>query len=251
MDQIKLKEDLLNLAKDILNQDYRDKTFTQKADGTPVSKADLFFNDFLENCLPQILDIPILSEETEADIYEVRQKWNLFWLIDPIDGTKGFLEGSGEWTVNIALIQNNEVIAGVVACPDLNEYYAGLNSLGAYFFNGSEVNEISPSHSKIHPRNLNHVKIASSVHHPEEQLEKELKNLESYERVSVGSSLKFCKVAMGEIDWYPRFISLNEWDIAAGHAVVKAVGKNVFYKDTLQEHKYNSKSLKSMPFEAY
>ena len=125
MDQIKLKEDLLNLAKDILNQDYRDKTFTQKADGTPVSKADLFFNDFLENCLPQILDIPILSEETEADIYEVRKDWGLFWLIDPIDGTRGYVSGTPTWGTLIALNDGQQPIFGVIDQPYTAERFVG------------------------------------------------------------------------------------------------------------------------------
>ncbi len=222
-----------------------------KADLSPVSTADLKISEFLESELPKILDLPVISEESSLPIYPVRKDWDSFWLIDPIDGTKGYIEGSGEWTVNVALIENSKVKAGLVSCPDLKKSYLGICGKGAWLLTKELSQKLKYQEKPINFLQKWSPQIVGSVHHPEVELNTLKKSLRRPVVRSVGSSLKFCVVADGEADYYPRYTQLMEWDIAAAHGVLKAAGGNVYELGSKKEVSYNSKKLKAPKFEAY
>ncbi len=241
---------LSDLAEIIVSYKRTDYESDLKSDGSPVTSADLYFNDLLFKYLPRISNLPIVSEESRIPPLRVRKQWPNYWLIDPIDGTKGFIEGSVEWTVNVALIQQNKVVMGLIVAPELNQAWLGMNGKGCFKY----VNEIwseLQSEPKVALSSKGVVRILGSVHHPESELKHYLEENESAQLISVGSSLKFCWIAEGKADWYPRYSRLSEWDIAAGHGIVKSMGGNVYLMGTKEEHLYNSEDLKTKPFEVY
>lgn len=196
-----------------------------KDDNSPITVADKASHEVIMAGLKKHFpEIPILSEEGADIPYEVRKGWRKFWLVDPLDGTKEFIKRNGEFTVNIALIENKIPIAGVVYVPAQDKLYWGIKGQGAWIQQGEKESE------KIHVRQSNHEKgltVVMSRSHPSPELEAYLKNVKVAEALPVGSSLKLCVVAEGKADLYPRLGPTMEWDTAAGHAVVVAAGGTV------------------------
>jgi 3'(2'), 5'-bisphosphate nucleotidase len=163
-----------------------------------------------------------LSEESSNIPYHERSKWNQYWLIDPLDGTKEFIKKNGEFTTNIALIKRNRPVFGMIHAPAINQTFWGGENMNSFYLRGSNLSnmrEINVSESES-----SHLRVASSRSHSS-NLEKKFFTRIGHHKVShVGSSLKFCKVAMGEIDIYPRFGPTSEWDTAAGDAIVTFAG---------------------------
>lgn len=245
-----------------INAVYQEKDFEveSKADESPLTLADRKAHETIMSHLKQT-DYPVLSEEGKDISYEERSKWDYFWLVDPLDGTKEFIKKNGEFTVNIALIRQGEPILGVVFAPYVNELYFGTETFGAYKVIGNQgepmefedIDELMKQ-GQILPLSYKRDKlvvVASRSHLNEETqayVDKLKKKHGDAEFVSKGSSLKICMVAEGKADVYPRFAPTMEWDTAAGHAVALAAGYPVTRKDGKTPLLYNKKELKNPYF---
>jgi len=192
-----------------------------KEDSSPLTKADTLSNHIIFERLKALTpDIPILSEESSNIPYHERSKWSQYWLIDPLDGTKEFIKKNGEFTVNIALISENKPIFGVIHAPALNQTFWGSSNGGSFHMEGdNKAKKITVS-----SYDASSIRIVSSRSHQSKKLNLLLKRIENYELIHRGSSLKFCLIAKGEADLYPRLGPTSEWDTAAGEAIVRYAG---------------------------
>ena len=216
-----------------------------KADNSPLTKADIKSNEIITESLKDLYPkIPILSEENKEVPYNIRKNWEYFWLVDPLDGTKEFVKKNGEFTVNIALIYKNMPVLGVIYAPVLNLLYYAHKERGAFKQEKNEKPQRLPIYN--HPNNDNLKVILSKSHYNQKTKEfvNNLKNqYESIEFINIGSSLKFCLIAEGKADIYPRLAPTMEWDIAAGQAIVEeSKGRITKYK-TKESIKYNKRNL--------
>jgi 3'(2'), 5'-bisphosphate nucleotidase len=211
-----------------------------KGDNSPLTCADRASHEVIMAGLQQAYpEIPILSEEGRDIPYEERCQWSRFWLVDPLDGTKEFIKRNGEFTVNIALIEDGQVVAGVVYVPVRNTMYFGGLGAGCWRLEGDGEAE------EIRVREADHtagLTVVMSRSHPSPELEAYLQNIRVAEALPVGSSLKLCVVAEGKADLYPRLGPTMEWDTAAGHGVVEAAGGTVLTVEG-KPLKYNKESL--------
>ncbi|AGY60326.1 3'(2'),5'-bisphosphate nucleotidase CysQ [Gloeobacter kilaueensis] len=198
-----------------------------KADESPLTRADLASNRVITAGLAQLTPpVPILSEEAKQLPYEKRRSWNQFWLVDPLDGTKEFIKRNGEFTVNIALVEAGEPVAGVVHSPVLGTTYWAARGIGAFKIkaDGEEVP------IRAGTANANTFKAVASRSHAGPETEgflERLGQIKPVETTSSGSSLKLCLVAEGSADLYPRYGPTMEWDTGAAHAVVTQAGGSV------------------------
>ena len=187
---------------------------------------------------------PVLSEESAQIAYEDRKDWQRFWLIDPLDGTKEFIKHNGEFTVNIALIENGEPVLGVVYAPALDVCYFAARGVGAFVRRGQNEAQVIKVVDQVSGEP---VKVVASRSHCDARTDSLLKKLGDYQCVSMGSSLKLCLVAEGAAHLYPRLGPTMEWDTAAAHAVVKYAGGRVC--DTAgEELRYNKNDLHNPEF---
>ena len=225
---------------EIYNENQFSKNIEIKSDSSPLTIADKTSNKTILTELEKIdKNIPILSEEEKNIPYSVRKTWNKFWLVDPLDGTKEFIKKNGEFTVNIALIENGSPILGVVYAPVLNTIWYGSKYNGSYIINNGKNKKI-----KVDNKNKTKIKIVSSRSHANNpKLEKYLKQFSNYELIKMGSSIKMCLVADGSAHYYPRFGPTMEWDTGAAHAVVKYAGANIYSIETNAELAYNKENL--------
>ena len=194
-----------------------------KEDKSPITAADLAANEIIVQGLRRIArDIPIVSEESAEAPWEERKHWRRFWLVDPIDGTKDFTQRSGEFTINIAMIEDGEPVMGVVIAPALKEAYWGAKGEGAY----KRDRTGKARHIRVaEPRDS--LRVVASKNHLNEDTRAFIAKLGPHETVQAGSSLKFCRIAEGHADIYPRLGPTSEWDTAAAHAVLLAAGGKV------------------------
>lgn len=196
-----------------------------KADASPVTEADLAAHQLISAELRRLTPaVPVLSEEAADVDFETRSAWSRFWLVDPLDGTKEFLAGRDEFTVNIALIEGHHPLLGVVHVPPTGVCYSAVVGAGAWRSAGPGV---SPEPIAIAARSASPVRVAGSRSHRGSSLDGFLQRLGPHELCAVGSSLKFCWVAEGQVDVYPRLSPTSEWDTAAGHAILAAAGGQV------------------------
>ena len=219
------------------------KIFT-KNDQSPLTKADLASNKIIIESLRGLDDtIPLLSEETLVD-WNKRKEWNTYWLIDPLDGTKEFINKNGEFTVNIALIKNNKPVLGVIFAPVLSTLHYASKNYGSYKLHCSSILDSLNMSSKIETNVKNksdHLLVIGSRSHSNEDFDKWVKdNVQDFEIIKKGSSLKFCHIADGNADLYPRFGPTSEWDIAAGHIILNEAGGSLNTIDN-KEIVYNTK----------
>ncbi len=218
-------EDIKKIARDagtaimeIYNSD--DFDVQKKGDDSPLTKADLAAHNVICDGL-KVLDTqyPILSEESADISWEQRKHWHRYWLVDPLDGTKEFIKRNGEFTVNIALIENGEPILGVVYAPVLDAMYTGERDNGAWL-NGDAISVENEAPDTL--------RIVGSRSHASQETTDWLEQLDRpYEMVPMGSSLKICLVAEGKADIYPRLGPTCEWDTGAAHAVLSAAGGSI------------------------
>lgn len=220
-----------------------------KSDDSPLTKADLAAHNIIIDHL-KATDIPVLSEE-DADIsFGIRSKWNRFWLVDPLDGTKEFIKKNDEFTVNIALIENGVPILGVVYLPVFDSVYFASKEIGSYYQNNIAVDSIEEAIKEAEklPRELPEIyTVVGSRSHMNEQTQAYFSELEKekgkIEIISKGSSLKLCMVADGSAHEYPRFGPTMEWDTGAGHAVALYSGAKVTKEDKKTALTYNKENL--------
>lgn len=201
-----------------------DMGITRKADDSPLTKADLASHELINAELTKRWpDIPVLSEESADIPWETRQSWHQYWLVDPLDGTKEFINHNGEFTVNIALIRDHQAVMGIVHVPVTDISYFGARDVGAWRQEGSEAAiAIGVRQPAAKP-----AIIVGSRSHANPELVNQLEALGAHELISMGSSLKFCRIAEGLADFYPRTGPTCEWDTAAAQAVVVAAGGQV------------------------
>lgn len=226
-----------------------------KADNSPVTKADLIASKIITSFLEET-DIPIIGEEDEPEAYNVRKKWNQVWIVDPLDGTKEFVKKTDEFTVNIGLIENGVPVFGIIYVPVTKELFFGGAEMGSYKFTFKSNEELNSQ-------------IESAIHLPTEETPDDKiivtggkntqlsffnespriqkLNYSEFEFIKLSSSLKFCRIAEGKMDIYPRDYPCMEWDTAAGHAIVKGIGKDMYDINTNQIITYNKEDLYS-PF---
>lgn len=194
-----------------------------KDDKSPLTAADIASHDIIDAGLRKLTpDIPILSEESANASWREREHWQRFWLVDPIDGTKDFTKRTGEFTVNIALIENGEPVLGVVTAPALDEAFWGIKDEGAWKRDSSgqerRIQVVEPPAEK---------RVVASKNHLNDETRSFIESLGAHKLVQAGSSLKFCRIAEGEADIYPRIGPTCEWDTGAAHAVLNAAGGKV------------------------
>ncbi len=219
-------------GKEILSiyEDSRPTDVMVKADNSPLTEADRRAHNVIVEQLAALPEkYPILSEESDAVSFQQRRSWETYWLVDPLDGTKEFISRNGEFTVNIALVDNGIARAGVVHVPVSGVSYMGELGLGAWKLAGDEPpRPLIPT--SLDPKSQ-HLRIIASRNHRGPNIDRIISALEqdfaAVEVVSMGSSLKFCLLAAGEADIYPRLAPTSEWDTAAAHAVLRAAGGDV------------------------
>jgi len=233
---------------------------TAKADASPLTLADMAAHRTIVTGLGALTpDIPVLSEEASNIPYETRRAWRRYWLVDPLDGTKEFIKRNGEFTVNIALVENGVPILGVVYAPVLDTCYFGAMGHGAFKAEplskrlplppregwGKAGQGITPIHVQRHQHGP--IKVVASRSHSDARTTALLERLGPHESVSMGSSLKFCLVAEGAAHFYPRLGPTMEWDTAAAHAVVAEAGGVVRDAAGVDLH-YNKQDLHNPEF---
>lgn len=200
----------------------RDFSVTQKEDDSPLTEADMASHHLILQELARLdADYPVLSEESTDITWEDRRHWHRFWLVDPIDGTKDFINRTGEFTVNIALIEDGVPILGVVTAPALDLAYWGSRRYGAFRREKGHKERIHVAEPPVEKR------VVASKNHMNADTERFIESLAPYKLVQAGSSLKFCRIAEGSADIYPRMGPTCEWDTAAAQAVLEAAGGKV------------------------
>ncbi len=209
-----------------------------KEDDSPLTQADLASHHCIVRGLEALTPgVPIISEESGLPEYEVRSQWDRYWLIDPLDGTKEFVNRNDEFTVNIALIVDQKSVFGVVYVPVQDKTYLGCEGYGAELRQADgSVESIAISATSAQP-----VRVIGSRSHRGASLDAYLENLGECDMISMGSSLKFCVIAEGDADLYPRLGLTSEWDTAAAQAVVEQAGGQVVTLDG-KPMKYNTKA---------
>ena len=251
-----------------INEVYHSEDFgvEYKSDKSPLTLADQKSHEIIMNGLKEF-DIPILSEEGKDTPYRQRKDWERFWVVDPLDGTKEFIKRNGEFTVNIALIEDSRPVLGTIFVPDRNTLYFAGRDFGAYKLQDGPFNQMRDARadSKKDVRDfLDHI-IGQSIKLPvmdpqrvvltivgsrshktaelEVYVEEKRKAFGDVEFISAGSSLKICLVAEGRADVYPRLGPTMEWDTAAGQAIAEYAGASVYQYDTSKPLIYNKEDL--------
>ncbi len=218
-----------------------------KDDSSPLTRADLAAHEIIVKGLGELApEIPVLSEESEHISYEARRNWQRYFLVDPLDGTKEFINRNGEFTVNIALIVNGIPVMGVVFVPVKDVLYAGtqIEEKRAFVEKGGEQTQIQTRNLGGQLEQNQSLTIVASRRHGGEELTRFVGRLENHfphiTTTNMGSSLKLCLVAEGEADLYPRLAPTSEWDTAAAQAVVEAAG-GLVVNPRLEPLRYNTK----------
>ncbi|MFO0323243.1 MAG: 3'(2'),5'-bisphosphate nucleotidase CysQ [Bacteroidota bacterium] len=246
-------------GEEILKVYETDFSVETKPDKTPVTLADKNANDKIIEYLKPF-DIQILSEEGNHEDYHIRKNWNSLWIVDPLDGTKEFVKRNGEFTVNIALVENNSPSLGVIYCPVSKDMYFSYKNNGAYKIDGeafgllinhikeTSFNSILEVAKKLPIKNLrkNYVVVASRSHMSSETYT-HIENLKLHHKVvtiiNAGSSIKMCLVAEGVADEYPRFGPTMEWDTAAGQSILQESNCTLIDYLTHEPMIYNRENL--------
>ena len=226
-----------------------------KADNSPLTIADRKAHE----AIVAILDgtpFPVLSEEGKHLDYETRRTWDTLWVVDPLDGTKEFIKRNGEFTVNIALVQNSVPVMGVIYVPVRKELYFAVEGVGAYKCSGIigleddgvSLEQLIKESDRIPLEDVRErfIVVASRSHlspETEEYFADLKRKYGSVELISSGSSIKICLVAEGKADVYPRFAPTMEWDTAAGHAIARVAGMEVYQAGKDEPLRYNKKDL--------
>jgi len=221
-----------------------------KEDKSPLTLADKYVHKEIESFLKENYPYPILSEEGKDIEYSERKNWKKFWLVDPIDGTKEFIKKNGEFTVNIALIENGKPVFGAIYIPVKDILYYG-DKKGSFKVEDLSTGEKSTMLPDRNIKKTDKIKIVASRSHISEETKQFIESIEGEkEIISVGSSIKLCLVAEGIADIYPRFSPTMEWDIAAGHAIVNGANKRVIEEGKDTEIVYNKENLLNPNFKA-
>ncbi|MCM3740875.1 3'(2'),5'-bisphosphate nucleotidase CysQ [Oceanobacillus luteolus] len=246
---------VLEAGKEILDVYGEDFDFEYKEDDSPLTLADQRAHRVIVQGLQNLDEtIPILSEEGRSIPYMERKSWDKFWLIDPLDGTKEFIKKNGEFTVNIACIEGSYPSLGIIYAPALDVLYLGYNKeayklekvSGVDFENDYDLLKMSV---RLPDKENSVLRVIASRSHMSKETETFINDLkekhDEIEVISLGSSLKFCLVAEGNADYYPRLTPSMEWDTAAGQAIVEAAGGKVINYEEGKRLYYNREDLRN------
>ena len=252
---IKAATDAGRVIMDIYNDPKSDFEVERKADNSPLTKADKAAHRVITEILSSTT-FPVLSEEGKDIPYAERSAWKEFWLVDPLDGTKEFIKRNGEFTVNIALIRLGVPVMGVIYVPVLRELYFSSDGIGAYKIVSAEGEAMPQSMEKLLERAVRlprktereEIVVVASRSHQSAETTAYIDSLRGgggreVKLISSGSSRKICLVAEGCADVYPRFAPTMEWDTAAGHAIARGAGCDVFHTDGTTPLTYNKEDL--------
>ena len=237
---IKIAEQAGNAILEIYHKDF---SIEYKDDKSPLTEADKVSNQIIVDALKQLTpEIPIISEENKLIDYSERKNWIKCWVVDPIDGTKEFIKKNGEFTVNIALIENGEPILSVLSVPAQNKVFYAEKGCGSFVIENGNVKII-----KINDSITDTIRIVGSRSHQTPELlayvEEQKLKYKNVEFVAAGSSLKFCLIAENKADVYPRLGPTMEWDTAAGQLIATEAGAEVLVWETKQVLNYNRENL--------
>lgn len=255
---------------EVYNRAGGDFSVELKEDRTPLTEADRASNSIITRGLQELFpDIPVISEENQEIPYEVRRSFEYCWLLDPLDGTKEFLQRNGEFTINLALIHRGQPVAGFISVPCKNLFYYAIKKEGAYKVeqdrasvsrekeprqeNGSGQSNIFPVQGvRLRAAEFSMdqpgLAVVASRSHFDEQTKKFIENLNQPRLTNRGSSLKFMMLAEGQAHLYPRLSRTMEWDTAAGQAILEEAGGQVVDFYTRRPMTYNKESLVNPPF---
>lgn len=248
---LKAGEEILS----IYNDPAQDFEIERKADNSPLTVADRKAHEIILRRLQEATPYPVLSEEGRHIDYAIRREWQTLWIVDPLDGTKEFIKRNGEFTVNIALVDHGTPVLGVVYLPVKKELYFASDVSGAWKISGIESLKAGDTLETFWttalrlPHTLQReafVIVASRSHltpETEAYIEEKKKQYDRVELISSGSSIKICQVAEGAADVYPRFAPTMEWDTAAGHAIARAAGMEIYQAGTDTPLRYNKEEL--------
>ncbi len=213
-----------------------------KADSSPLTLADRKSHEIIaESLKANFPSIPVLSEEGKNFPFVERKKWNTFWLVDPLDGTKEFIKRNGEFTINIAMIEGVIPVFGIIYAPAKQIFYWGGEGTGSFQMQNGVLEKITVSEKET-----DLVAVRSRSHSSEEETSL-YADYHVNDYISIGSSLKFCMVAEGKADLYYRFGPTMEWDTAAGQAIVEGAGGRVL-NSKKEKFTYNKESLLNESF---
>ncbi|MGL5771207.1 MAG: 3'(2'),5'-bisphosphate nucleotidase CysQ [Bacteroidales bacterium] len=237
----------------VYNDPKSDFQVEKKADNSPLTIADKNANEIITSLLDRTM-IPILSEEGREIPFEERAKWPELWIVDPLDGTKEFIKRNGEFTVNIALVRAGIPMLGVIYLPAKQMIYMGVDGVGAFKAEVKNpetlyiVDEVMGAAVRIpQTEERNHVVVVASRSHLSPETEEYIAKIKAdgkeIDMISSGSSIKICLVAEGSADVYPRFAPTMEWDTAAGHAIARAAGREIYQIDETTPLVYNKENL--------
>ena len=239
----------------IYNDPASDFEIERKADNSPLTIADRKAHEIIADMLNQQTPFPLLSEEGGKIGYEVRNRWTTLWIVDPLDGTKEFIKRNGEFTVNIALVHDGVPVAGVIYLPVKEELYFAADGMGAYKLSGivslpegGTLESLTDAATRL-PQSSGRdaMVIVASRSHLTPETEEYIREMEAkhgkIDRISCGSSIKICRVAEGAADVYPRFAPTMEWDTAAGHAIARAAGMEMYQAGKEIPLQYNKEDL--------
>ncbi|WP_174614417.1 3'(2'),5'-bisphosphate nucleotidase CysQ [Virgibacillus ihumii] len=252
----KLLDISLQAGHEILDVYKKDIEVEVKEDDSPLTQADQRSHKAIMNGLQDAYaGIPVLSEEGRDISYEERKDWKQFFLVDPLDGTKEFIKKNGEFTVNIALIDEKYPAMGVIYAPVLDTFYFGREGLGAFKLEGASKADVADEDDLVEKSvqlpevtEGSVVNVVASRSHMSAETEEFIDGLRANKEVDVvsaGSSLKFCLVAEGKADFYPRYAPTMEWDTGAGQAIVEAAGGQVLRHEDEERFYYNRENLKN------
>ncbi len=251
MKLIELIPDLIEIAQKAGNEilhiyNHEDFGVEIKSDQSPLTKADKASNAIICEGLEKLtLIFPIISEENKEVTYEERKNWQRCWLVDPLDGTKEFIKRNGDFTVNIALVENGQIVLGVVGIPFHNEIYWAVEGEGAFLVkNGKEEKIAVASFNSTDPG----LKIVASRSHLNQETQDFISNFNKPELVSKGSALKFLLLAKGEAHIYPRIAPTMEWDTAAAQIILEEAGGKLIVHETGSPMTYNRENLRNPAF---
>ncbi len=209
-----------------------------KEDNTPLTEADMAAHEIIEKGLLEFTpNLPVLTEESAKISFKERSDWDRYWLVDPLDGTREFIRRSGEFSINVALIENHEPVLGIIYAPVLGAYYYACRGQGAYKRSSTGIPR------RINVRRWDGGKatvVCSSATHKHKSLQHLFDKLPEYEVVTLGSALKSCLVAEGKADIYARLGPTSEWDTAAAQCIVEEAGGKITTVD-MQPLRYNTR----------
>ena len=204
-----------------------DFAVSHKQDRSPLTEADMAAHNLIVAGLEALApEIPVLSEESADVPWETRRLWQRYWLVDPLDGTREFINRNGEFTVNIALVEDGAPVLGVVYAPALDELHYGLRGVGAFVCDGDSHVPIAVRRPALPP-----LRVAASRSHMDLRSSATIDRMGETSLLGMGSSLKFCRMAEARLDVYPRFAPTSEWDTAAGQCVLESAGGVVLTLD--------------------